>query len=177
MEIERKFVCKMADSFTTVFGQQDLNNIEQFYTYISDNSEVRYRASSKGFTKTIKNGSGLTRGETETIVTETEFDIAKTRMIGNYIEKERMKIPHGQLTIEIDVYSRPISNGWAVVEVEFPNETEAQHFSLPDDITKAFSTILDVTTDERFKNKNIALYGFPSMNDTRHDLHDHVDEQ
>lgn len=167
MEIERKFAGKTATDFTTIFGTVKLHSLEQFYTHISKDEEVRYRTTDDGFVKTIKKGKGLTREETETVVTEDEWIAARKNVIGNHIEKERMKIPVGKLMVEIDVYSRPITNGWATIEVEFPTEDDASCFSLPPKITKAFTKIMEVTDDERFKNKNIALIGFPSfMDDT-----------
>ena len=165
MEIERKFAGKMSADFATIFGTVELHSLEQFYSQISKDSEVRYRTTDGGFVKTVKKGKGLTREETETPVTEDEWNEAKKNMVGNYIEKERLKIPIGKLIIEIDVYSRPITNGWAMIEVEFPTEDDASCFSLPSKITQAFTKIREVTEDERFKNKNIALIGFPTFMD------------
>ena len=165
MEIERKFAGKMSADFATIFGTVELHSLEQFYTQISKNDEVRYRTTDDGFVKTVKKGKGLTREETETPVADDEWNEAKKNMVGNYIEKERLKIPIGKLIIEIDVYSRPITNGWAMIEVEFPTEDDASCFSLPSKITQAFTKIREVTEDERFKNKNIALIGFPTFMD------------
>ncbi len=164
MEIERKFIGKMTDQFTTVFGNIPLMGIKQFYTKITPDEEIRYRMLPKVAIKTIKKGKGMVREEIETDVTLGEYNEAKKHIVGNYIEKERLRVVFGCYLFEIDVYSRPRSKDWATIELEFLVECDADKFKFPKAFAEqAFSEIREVTNDERFKNKNIALNGFPKI--------------
>jgi CYTH domain-containing protein len=162
MEIERKFAAKRDERFfDDIFGTVDLISIEQFYTEISDEREVRYRMTPTSVTKTIKTGSGLSREEIETDCDSDEYMEQQANIVGNYIEKERVIVDRNGHRISIDQYSRPPMHGWSIIEVEFDTEEEALEFTLPGDLLDAFDEIVEVTDDKRYKNKNIALYGFP----------------
>ena len=69
---------------------------------------------------------------------------------GNIVEKTRYEIPlAGGIVAELDVYHGKL-DGLITVETEFESEKQANAFSPPSWFGK------DVTTDKRYKNKNLA---------------------
>ena len=79
---------------------------------------------------------------------------------GKQIEKVRFEIDHSGMKIELDIY-KGILNGLLVAEVEFLSIDQAKSFIPPDWFGR------EVTEDERFKNKNLALYGVPDVRTDR----------
>jgi CYTH domain-containing protein len=159
-EIERKFV--VTRNLEEVLGKEkletlDCSEIEQFYVEISEEREVRFRkrvtGKEKMFYKTIKSSGGLVREEIETEIVEEEYERNLEKRVGNKILKRRYVM--GRL--EIDVYSG--KNDFFVVEIEFGDEEEANLFTLPE----KFCPVTEATSDKRWKNKNIALKGVPSV--------------
>ena len=80
------------------------------------------------------------------------YNILMDNREGGIIEKRRYYMPYGKYTVEIDVYQRSLE-GLVVCEVEFPNEDEALSFVPPEFFGK------EVTSDKRYKNKNLASTG------------------
>jgi len=159
-EIERKFVVK--SSLEEVLGKEtletlDCSRIEQFYTVITEEKEIRFRKKEKNgvkqFYKTIKSGGTLVREEVETEIAEKEYNRNLENKIGNKIIKERYLYNN----LEIDMYEGGI--GFFIIEIEFGDEEEAKEFVLP----KEFCPFIEITYDKRWKNKNIALKGVPSV--------------
>ena len=70
------------------------------------------------------------------------------------IEKIRYSIPYQDNIIELDVFQGELE-GLCLAEVEFESEESASIFQPPEWFGE------DVTADERYKNKNLALYGRP----------------
>jgi CYTH domain-containing protein len=71
------------------------------------------------------------------------------------MEKVRYEIKHGDVTIELDIYSGVFS-GLIIAEVEFESEEESRNFEVPDWFGR------EVTLDTRYKNKTLAVSGLPS---------------
>lgn len=134
LEIERKW---LIPSWNSKLAKLVISRalIEQFY----DDDGVRYRRTYDGthfnFIKTIKSGDGLVRPEYELGISHEAYYNAKARVMGNHPEltlnKQRMKVPLGDLTIEVDVFER--GDIGAVAEIEFANEELANAFTdVPD---------------------------------------------
>jgi CYTH domain-containing protein len=73
---------------------------------------------------------------------------------GRRLQKVRYDIEQADLVWEVDIYQKEMT-GLMVVEVEFASEEEAESFLVPECFGR------EVTRDERYKNKNLALYGIP----------------
>ncbi len=58
------------------------------------------------------------------------------------------------LTVEVDVYAGDLE-GLLTAEVEFPDEATAREFSAPEWLGR------DVTDDERYANRALAVNGIP----------------
>ena len=162
-EIERKFRIRNFDQLCQIYYQNhEVRNsiIKQGYLAIEPSgTEVRLRR--EGFKPkprhylTVKNGQGLIRGETETEISQLQFQVLWPMTEGRRIEKVRhhilvlSDILSDILKLEIDCYTGNLE-GLYIAEIEFPTEAEAKKFQplvwLGD----------EVTTDKRFKNQNLA---------------------
>jgi len=149
-EIERKFLLKEIPSEVRDNASY---LIEQYY--ISINPEIRLRkvqnSNSNNITyyKTQKSKGTKIREEIETKINKAFYLENQDKMIGHMISKTRTRIPlENNLFAELDVY---YGINLRVVEVEFKNESEANKFIPPQWFGK------EVTYEEQYKNKNIAL--------------------
>lgn len=151
-EIERKFLVK---ELPPELDRYPHSEIVQGYLMITENDvEIRVRKKGGRCFHTVKSGTGLVRRESEKEITEAEFAEYWPETLGKRIEKVRYEIEYEESIIELDIYSGELA-GLVVAEVEFESEEESSHFLAPD----WFET--EVTHDERYKNKNLALKGRP----------------
>lgn len=151
-EIERKF---LVAQLPKNFHHNPNSFIRQGYLEINeDGSEERIRDRDGVYTRTKKHGKGLVRGEEEHEITAEEFDALWPQTEGKRVEKNRFTIPHGPVTIELDIYDGELW-GLGVAEVEFPDESSAAAYEVPE----WFGA--EVTEDKRYKNQQLALYGMP----------------
>lgn len=169
LEIERKFLIDLDAIDPDVLEISDAMDLEQYYLSIEDNgSETRVRKTEpmldSGVTKyekTVKTDGLLSRGEVNSLITGDEFEayIAEG-YVGQKIHKHRVTIPYGDVVIELDIYKDGLE-GLVVAEVEFHASDDdatlsaANAFVAPDWFGR------EVTTDKRYKNKNLALFGIP----------------
>ena len=153
MEIERKFLLN---------GKIDLEELEYediVQGYVSLEPEVRVRSKGGKYYRTSKGDGDMIREEREKEISCTMYNILMENREGGILEKRRYYMPYGNYIIEIDVYKRSLE-GLIVCEVEFPTEKEAVAFMPPDFLGK------DVTSDKRYKNKNLASTGkIPDLNE------------
>ncbi|MFC2156297.1 CYTH domain-containing protein [Acidobacteriota bacterium] len=149
IEIERKF---HIDELPSFIKDDKGHNIEQGYLFISHGEEIRIRSLDSKYYLTVKKGSGLERRETEIVLTRDQFFELWPLTEGRRIEKIRHPIPAGEFQIELDVYKGDLK-GLITAEVEFSDKNESRGFTPP----PWFG--LEVTNDERYKNKNLALKG------------------
>jgi CYTH domain-containing protein/5'-deoxynucleotidase YfbR-like HD superfamily hydrolase len=163
-EIERKFLLSgPIDESVLIRERAKLKKIRQFYTEVSDDSEVRFRSVEESGTvryyRTTKTGRGLERGEEETKISREDFEAAMDRgYVGKLIEKKRYALPYGELTIEIDVYLGELE-GLHVLEVEFTDIDSADKLELPEWLNNLVER--EVTNEPQFKNKRLASEGLP----------------
>jgi len=153
-ELERKFLVKELPADLENYPK---NEIIQGYLIITDNDiEVRIRKKGDKYFETVKAGSGLVRQESEKEITKETFFDHWPLTEGKRVEKVRYEILFNGKLIELDIYSGGLE-GLAVAEVEFESEEESVSFEPPSWFGE------EVTHDERYKNKNLALHGKPSV--------------
>jgi adenylate cyclase len=151
MEVERKFlVTELPDLAGT-----DSDEIEQGYLAVGAEGEVRLRRKGDRLFLTAKRGAGISRDEAEVELEREAFEDLWPLTEGRRLHKRRHVIPHGDLTIELDVYEGDLE-GLVVAEIEFGSEEEAGAFTPPDWIGE------EVTGDERYLNETLATRGAPS---------------
>lgn len=161
MEIERKFVLKDATVLRSLYNNKVTiykSNITQFYTEITKNSEIRYRNKDDIYYLTNKIGSSLEREEFEVVVSKNEYKLAKPKRISSLIEKQRYEFTLDGIKHSIDVYQGKLS-GLFIMEIDFDTKEQALNFT----VNSCFENIIEVTDDERYKNKNLSLYGRPDV--------------
>ena len=152
MEIEKKFLLKELPERLYAYPSVA---IEQGYIVIAANEELRIRKKGRALLLTFKKGSGTTRREIEITISQEQYDEFKQCVVGSPILKTRINYPHGEHTVEIDVYKGGLE-GLITAEVEFSSPQDMQEFSPPSWFGE------DVSLDDDFKNKNLALRGFPA---------------
>ncbi|HEX8253198.1 MAG TPA: CYTH domain-containing protein [Thermoanaerobaculia bacterium] len=146
-EIERKFsVRKLPDAL-----EQFPNRlVEQGYLATGPNGlQVRLRRSGDKLSLTYKRDDAGGRIEREVELTPEQFDVLWPATEGRRLTKTRYDVPHGDRTVEIDIY-RGRHEGLIVAEVEFPDEHSARAFQPPDWLGE------DVTGKPRYSNVRLA---------------------
>lgn len=153
MEIERKFVIdnnnkRISNMIEVLLKDKMPDYIEQ--SYLSFNPEVRIRRRDDKYYLTVKSNGTLSREEYETEISLQSYEELKQKICSNTIIKERYSFKlTSSYTAEIDVYKNELYN-LIMVEVEFPNEEEANNFQ------PLLWFGREVTYDDKFKNKNLA---------------------
>jgi CYTH domain-containing protein len=146
VEIERKFLIQPPGA--PLEGRVG-RTIEQ--GYLADTPlQVRLRrVDGARFILTVKSGQGLVRGEHEVELTREQFEALWPLTAGRRLRKRRYEVPHGELTVEVDVYEGSHA-GLIVAEVEFPDEVSCHAFAPPEWIGA------DVSADLRYSNRFLA---------------------
>ena len=150
-EIERKF---LLDKLPDDLDQYPCWRIAQGYIQADQVSEIRLRRRGDQFVFTMKTGKGLSRHEQEFALGSVLFERLWPLTGGRRLEKVRYEMEREGRVWEVDVFKQELQ-GLRVVEVEFTSEQDAASFSAPDWFGR------EVTHDERYKNKNLALNGLP----------------
>ncbi len=151
-EIERKFLVRALPEGLDQFAHDDI--AQGYVEILPDGTERRVRKKGDKHYLTVKSGTGRTRSESEQEITEAAFQEQWQATEGRRVEKTRYSIPHGDRTIELDIY-RGALDGLIVVEVEFPDQETSEKFVPLDWFGD------EVTEDSRFKNQQLALHGMP----------------
>ena len=153
MEIERKFLLARRPDLDAGAGEE----IEQGYLALADDeggAEVRVRRTPVGRWLTIKAGSGRTRAEEEIELDHERCEALWALTEGRRLTKSRYRLPHGELEIEVDLYSGDLT-GLEVAEVEFPDEDAADAFEPPGWFGD------EVTGQRAYLNETLATEGMP----------------
>jgi CYTH domain-containing protein len=134
--------------------------LRQGYVVVSsDGAETRIRSfDNERFELTVKSAGTVQRTEQTIKLPKDMFEVLWAQTAGMRVEKTRYKIPHGKLTIELDIYEGQLT-GLMTAEVEFTGrqedaEVKAMTFEPPTWFGR------DVTKDRRYKNQNLA-HGLP----------------
>jgi CYTH domain-containing protein len=118
-----------------------------------DGNEVRVRDKGGKFFTTVKSGGTLERAEYEFEIDADMFESLWPFTLSKRVEKVRYRLPmQDGLVCELDIFSGDLE-GLVMAEVEFPDAQMAESFSVPDWFGE------DVTSDSRYKNKNLATKG------------------
>lgn len=159
MELERKFLIEEpTDKLFKIReeNKEKVTPIYQYYILLEGNKEMRVRKRNTNgdseYTLTVKDGSGGMRDEISFHISEDMFNYQKEKAVG-CINKDRLycKLEHG-LTTEIDFFENFI-----IAEVEFKSGYQYMEFEEYTFIELGLATkIREVTTDPKYKNKNIA---------------------
>lgn len=157
MEIERKF--RLTHLPQSIKGGAHAL-IRQGYLFSNDDVELRVREKDEKYFMTCKGRAdegGLIREEWEREIPFWMFDGLWARTCGARIEKRRYTI-EGQdgLVFEFDAFIGSL-RGLVILEVEFPSKEAAERFELPAEFKG-----IEVTNDERYKNKHLAIFGIPT---------------
>jgi CYTH domain-containing protein len=151
-EIERKFLIEVS-SLPDGLDSSPQEQIQQGYLAVSPNgTEVRLRRKGDRCFLTVKSPGGLQRLEREVELTPDQFESLWPATSGQRVEKVRYLIQLRDHQIELDRFAGTLE-GLLVAEVEFPTVEASQAFSPPDWFGR------EVTQDERYKNRNLALHG------------------
>lgn len=154
LEIEKKFIVLNTPQNLETYK---FNIISQGYILITDDFELRLRKKGKYFFQTIKSSGELQRAEYEIELTKDQFEILWPLTEGKRIEKIRYEIEYQNYLIELDIYLDSL-DGLKTAEVEFTSIDESNRFVGPNWFGK------DITKDNKYKNKNLALFGMPDQN-------------
>ena len=152
IEIERKFVLS---GLPAELAQATGSPIRQGYLVIAaDGTEARVRDKKGTFFLTIKSGGGLSRTEIEIELSAQQFDHLWPHTAGRRVVKTRYTLPLDGCIAEVDRFEGAL-DGLFVVEVEFPSEAASRAFAPPAWFGE------EVTEDERYKNRCLAVHGKP----------------
>ncbi|WP_169942191.1 CHAD domain-containing protein [Campylobacter sp. RM15925] len=163
LEIERKFILDGISAIQTLEKDGILatsNEIIQFYTKITQLEEIRFRKSGDKFTVTQKIGRGLVRKESEIPSDKKSYKDALKEIVGMPIKKTRFEFKINNLPCNIDIYHEFLE-GLATLEIEFLTVNDAQNFAIPEFLARYITS--EITEDERYKNKSLALFGVPEI--------------
>lgn len=163
-EIELKFLLK--DNFDIkVFEEFGLKakeiEIDQVYLKVEDAEEERIRKFGSSYYRTIKQDKEeKTRDEKEFLITKEEFEQDYKKAIGTPIKKTRYQVQNYPEFKElcVDIYDGKLAP-LKVAEIEFWTHDDMETLERPGWLKKFIKK--DVTTDKRYKNKNLSLKGLP----------------
>ncbi|MBB3951677.1 CYTH domain-containing protein [Aureimonas jatrophae] len=151
IEIERKFLVR-DESWRSL--ADDGRAIRQFYIAMDKDVSVRLRvADGRQAWLTIKTGAGLSRGEYEYPVPVADAAGLEATRRGEVVAKRRFRVPHGELTVEIDVFEGALAP-LVLAEIELPSE--AHEIELPAFLDR------EVTGDGAYTNAALAAHGLPA---------------
>ncbi len=161
IEIERKFILRDAAVINELKARDigtEQKEVTQIYIKITPLEEIRFREASGVFTITQKSGVGLAREENESETDAKSFKKALKNAVAAPIKKTRFLFRLDGAACNVDIFHGALE-GLVTFEAEFVSECEAAEFNLPEFI--AAHIVSEVTEDERYKNKNLALFGLP----------------
>jgi CYTH domain-containing protein len=154
LEIERKFLLEEEPEW---LREHPSVHIRQGYVAIVPGEvEVRVRETDDGAVLTVKRGEGEVRREEEIELTEDQFRALWPLTEDARLQKRRYRVPHGGLTVEVDVFEGPL-DGMVVAEVEFDGEGDSAAFEPPEWFGR------EVTGNTRYANESLAAHGAPEV--------------
>ena len=157
LEVERKFLVS-ADNIPYDLSRATISEYIQSYINISPEIRVRQIDGSR-YTFTIKQSVddiGLARQEIGFDINQDEYEFLFEKRIASPIEKTRYRfVGESGNVVYLDIYSGHLE-GLATAEIEFYNAEDANKFVPPNWFVR------ELTSDDRYKNANLALYGLPN---------------
>jgi CHAD domain-containing protein len=162
-EIERKYLLNRSILEYLDKTSTSHKKITQFYIKATANKSLRFRKYGSQYYKCIKYGTGGVREEIEEEVSQNIYKKSLKKRIGRSIKKIRYLFTLESYEYSVDVYKKPFADLY-VMEVEFESIAAYEKFDLPS-VLKVYVE-KEVTEDEAYKNKNLALFGLPYEEDT-----------
>ena len=160
VEIERKFLIKEVpknlDDYISIESKQGYLEVQN-PNFAELRIRMKKRQGETTYLCAIKTGGGLKglqRDEIEIEIPSQTYEAMWLQTEGERIEKTRYEIPRDSHLIELDIYHRNLE-GLVTVEVEFESVEESVSFVPPSWFGR------EITSDSRYKNKNLALKGLP----------------
>jgi len=157
-EIERKYLLKRSILEFLDKTSTSHKKITQFYIKATHNKSLRFRKYGSQYYKCIKYGTGGVREEIEEEVCKKVYKKNLKKRIGRSIKKIRYLFKLNSYEYSVDVYKKPLENLY-VMEVEFESIAAYKNFVLPSALKRYVEK--EVTDDEAYKNKNLALFSLP----------------
>jgi CYTH domain-containing protein len=151
-EIELKFLVREIPENIETHPAEEI--LQGYLAVSDDGTEVRLRNIGQAYILTVKSGKGIRRKEREVELSREQFERLWPKTEGKRVSKKRYTIAKNGFTIELDIYHGTLE-GLKTAEVEFKTQDEAESFLPPEWLDK------DISQDERYKNKNLAIYGLP----------------
>lgn len=151
-EVERKWLADLSEIDLLPPGHY----IKQAHVVVTKDRDVRVRSREspdgrkKEWTLTVKKGTGENREEIDSQIGLQTFSQMKEGREGRLIKKRRHVLEMQGHEVEVDVYQGELE-GLVVAEVEDPEGFEPPEW---------FG--LEVTEDERYKNKWLAVQATPT---------------
>jgi CYTH domain-containing protein len=156
-EIERKFLLK---HLPAGLARLKAMEIEQGYLVHTETRQVRIRCKDQAWFMTVKDGTGLQRGEREIELTREQAMALWPLTRGRRVAKKRYAYPCEGHTLEIDIFTGAL-DPLRLCEIEFASLEAAKAFQPPDFLGK------DVTEVSKYTNASLALHGKPHSGKTR----------
>lgn len=162
-QIEKKYL--LLNSVEALIDDLELpkQKISEFYTQIKVCKEIKYSKVDSKYYKTIKTGIAGSKALNITQVSKARYRKKQADAIGKKISKSRYLISHDNKDEKyaIDIFSHGLKNIY-ILEVDFQNQSQKLKFKLPEIFRDLL--IKEVSNDERYQNKNLALLGDPEKN-------------
>lgn len=152
-EIERKFLVSSLPA--GLLDDYQGEKIKQGYLILEDQTELRIRNRDGRCTMTLKQGSGLERGEQEKGIDNDLFAMLWPLTAGRRIEKSRYVIDQSGYRLELDLFSGTLTP-LILLEVEFTSIDASRNFDPPAFVRK------EVTHDRAYSNAMLATAGLPA---------------
>lgn len=147
-EIERKFLIKELPK-----NLEKYKKIEMTQGYLNTDPVVRVRRENNDYFLTYKGSGLLSHSEYNLPLNKEAFKHLLSKCDGIIISKIRYKIPlENGLVAELDIFNGDLA-ALKLVEVEFESVDAANAFTPPAWFGE------DVTTDKRYHNSYISMYG------------------
>jgi len=157
-EIERKYLLNRSILEFLNTTSTSHKKITQYYIKATLNKSVRFRKYGSQYYKCIKYGTGGIREEIEEEIPQKVYKKNLKKRIGRSIKKVRYLFTLDSYEYSVDVYKKPLEDLY-VMELEFESMTAYENFVLPS-VLKVYVE-KEVTEDEAYKNKNLALFSLP----------------
>lgn len=163
-EIELKYLVDI-DELPTDIDWETVphKRIRQGYVAVaSDGSETRVRSTNnEKFDLTIKSPGTISRDEQSLTITRDVFLSLWMQCVGRQVEKTRYYVPHGDVTVELDVYAGDLA-GLVTAEIEFDGRP-AEAMLRANTFTPPTWFGENVSEDLRYKNNMLAQHGIPQV--------------
>ena len=152
LEIERKYLVRVPPPDLQTWPFEE---VRQGYLAIeTDGREVRVRQHGSASVLTYKRGTGAQRTEVEIHIDAAQFAQLWPATQARRVQKRRYRIGTAQVVL-LDVFGGEL-DGLLLAEVEFQTAADCAAYLPPAWLGT------DVTADNRYANRNLALHGRPA---------------